>query len=152
MSQCQTLSEENIQDIHVTSARSARDGEEAFRLPWELRSFALGVAYHESANFPWSDFQSNLIKAIDKAEDKNKPEHYYARWVEALESLLAERGGLDLEEVNRRTQTILNTPRDDTHKHLHGDDEHDLALPSNRNHHTAHTEPIAVDPARTDHF
>lgn len=125
MSQCQTLSEENIHHIHVSSARTPREGEEAFRLPWELRSFALGVAYHENAHFPWSDFQSSLIRAIEKAEDKNKPEHYYARWVEALEALLAERGGLDPEEVDRRTRAILDTPRNDTHKHPHGDDDHD---------------------------
>ncbi|MFF1255169.1 nitrile hydratase accessory protein [Pseudarthrobacter sp. NPDC058329] len=119
MANCEIISEETIKDIHSTDARASRAGEEAFRLPWELRSFALGVAYYESDHFPWNDFQSQLITAINEADEDNKPEHYYARWVEALESLLKERGGFDPAELDRRTKEILDTPRDSTHSHEH---------------------------------
>jgi len=116
---CVTLADEQVTEIHAASARPVRDGDEAFRIPWELRSFALSVAYHESAGFPWTDFQTELIGAIDTASDDDRPEHYYARWVEAMEALLRQRGGLDTAELDRRTQAILATPRDDTHQHPH---------------------------------
>jgi len=121
MARRQVLAEDDIKRIHGESARPARDGDEAFRIPWELRSFALGVAYYESDNFPWTDFQTALVGAIDSADEQNQPEHYYARWVEALEALLRERGGIDAEELDRRTQQILETPRDETHQHPHDD-------------------------------
>jgi nitrile hydratase accessory protein len=121
VAECRTLTEDDVTQIRGTSARPVRQGDEAFRVPWELRSFALGVAVHESEDFPWTDFQSALVTAIDAAQDGNEPEHYYARWVEALETLLRERGGLDVAELDRRTQQILDTPRDDGHTHPHHD-------------------------------
>lgn len=120
MAECQSLTGDDVEQIRGTSARPAREGDEAFRIPWELRSFALGVAVHEAEGFPWTDFQGALVTAIDAAQD-GQPEHYYARWVEALEALLRERGGLDVDELDRRTQQILDTPRDDGHTHPHHD-------------------------------
>jgi nitrile hydratase accessory protein len=133
MGDCEVLTEETITGIFATSARPKRDDDTAFRIPWELKSFALGVAYHESEAFSWNEFQTELVSAIDEAADKSQPEQYYARWVEALESLLSRRGGIDVEELDRRTLEILETPRDDTHQHPHpdpisvqsGDDHHD---------------------------
>jgi nitrile hydratase accessory protein len=122
MPNCEILSEDTVKDLHAASARPLRhEGDEAFRIPWELRSFAMGVAYYESDDFAWNDFQAQLVAAIGKAEDDEKPEHYYARWMEALESLLAERGAVDVAELDRRTKEILETPRDDTHQHAHAD-------------------------------
>jgi nitrile hydratase accessory protein len=115
---CEIL-DADVEKIHATTARVPREGEETFRIPWELRSFAIGVAYYESDGFPWTDFQTALVAAIDDASEDKRPEHYYARWVEALEALLRQRGGLDLAELERRTQEILRTPRDDTHQHAH---------------------------------
>lgn len=129
MAECSTLNEDDVKQIHAGSARAAREGEEAFRLPWELRSFALGVAFYEADKFPWTDFQAALVQAIDSAEEKNQPEQYYARWVEALEALLRERGGLDIAELDRRTQEILSTPRDDGHTHPHFDGPIAVASP-----------------------
>jgi nitrile hydratase accessory protein len=117
MAECLSLGEDDVQRIYTRSARPAREGEEAFRLPWELRSFALGVAYHEAGQFPWTDFQTALVGAIDSADAEARPEQYYARWVEALEALLRDRGGLDVDELDRRTAEILATPRDDGHTH-----------------------------------
>jgi nitrile hydratase accessory protein len=121
MAECLSLDEDDVKRIHSGSARQPRDGEEAFRLPWELRSFALGVAYYEADQFPWTDFQTALVGAIDSADAEQRPEQYYARWVEALEALLRDRGGLDVEELDRRTKEILATPRDDGHTHPHHD-------------------------------
>jgi nitrile hydratase accessory protein len=119
MGDCKALSHDDVQALHDTSARPQREGDEVFRIPWELRSFALGVAYYETKDFAWSQFQGRLVAAIDAAEQADRPEHYYARWVEALEALLNEHVGLDADELERRTQQILSTPRDDTHQHAH---------------------------------
>ena len=129
MAERSTLDEGDVKAIHATSARPAREGDETFRLPWELRSFALGVAFHEAYGFPWNDFQTALVQAIDNAEAKDQPEQYYARWVEALEALLTERGGLDAAELDRRTQEILATPRDDGHSHPHYEGPVAIAAP-----------------------
>jgi nitrile hydratase accessory protein len=117
MAVCETLTEESVIGIFESSARARRDDDAAFRIPWELKSFALGVAYHEREAFAWNDFQTELVTAIDEAADQAQPEQYYARWVEALESLLIQRGGIDVSELDRRTREILETPRDDTHQH-----------------------------------
>jgi nitrile hydratase accessory protein len=135
MPNCEILSEDTVRDLHGTSARPLRDGDEAFRIPWELRSFALGVAYYEAEDFDWNEFQSQLVAAIGKAEDDEKPEHYYARWMEAFESLLAARGGVDLEELDRRTKEILETPRDDTHQHAHTAPVNDATEPEHDHDH-----------------
>jgi nitrile hydratase accessory protein len=119
MSNCEILPDDVVTQLHATSARARNEGDEAFRIPWELRSFALGVAFHEADGFPWGDFQSELVAAIASAEDADRPEHYYARWIEALEALLTTRTALDVSELDRRTKTILETPRDDTHQHAH---------------------------------
>jgi nitrile hydratase accessory protein len=119
---CVVLTEESVGEIFDSSARTrSSEDEAAFRIPWELKSFALGVAFHESAAFPWTEFQTELVAAIDQAVEQAQPEQYYARWVEALESLLTQRGGIDTDELDRRTQEILDTPRDDTHQHAHPD-------------------------------
>jgi len=117
--QCTTITIEDVAEIRTTSGRPDREGDEAFRLPWELRSFALGVAFYEGGTFPWEEFQHELVTAIDASEEAEKPEQYYARWVEALEKLATERGGIDPDELEKRTQQILATPRDDTHQHAH---------------------------------
>lgn len=143
MADCSTLDEDEVKRIHADSARVARDGEEAFRLPWELRSFALGVAFHEADGFAWTEFQTALVQAIDDAEDKDQPEQYYARWVQALEALLQQRGGLDVAELDRRTQEILATPRDSGHTHPHYDGPVAVAAP--------HAEAPVIAEAHGDH-
>ncbi|MEI5527365.1 nitrile hydratase accessory protein [Streptomyces brasiliscabiei] len=118
MAKCETLTEDSVRELHQ-AVRAPREGDEAFRIPWELRSFALGLAFYEEENFPWEEFQSRLIAAIDRAGQDIGPEHYYARWMEALESLLTERAGIDLAVLDERTADVLRTPRDATHQHAH---------------------------------
>jgi nitrile hydratase accessory protein len=118
---CVVLTEESVSEILDTSGRSRSVDDAAFRIPWELKSFALGVAFYESGDFAWEEFQTELVAAIDQAVEQSQPEQYYARWVEALESLLSRRGGIDTDELDRRTREILDTPRDDTHQHAHPD-------------------------------
>lgn len=88
-------------------------------MPWELRSFALGVASFERGTFEWPEFQGALIEAIDEAESGGQDEQYYARWIEAYEALVLERVGIHRAELDARTTEVLATPRDATHQHAH---------------------------------
>lgn len=107
------------------------NGEVAFETAWEIRAFALAIAAYESGQYDWSQFQQALIAAIRNWEesDTGEPWRYYDRWLEALETLLAETGTLDFAEVDERTHAVLTTPRDPHHQR-------------------ARREPVAVDPAR----
>jgi nitrile hydratase accessory protein len=106
------------------------NGEVAFETAWEIRAFALALAAHESGQYDWSQFQQELIAAIQSWEEANTGQEwrYYDRWLEALETLLAETGALDRTELDARTRTVLTTPRD-----MH--------------HQRAKREPVAVDAA-----
>jgi nitrile hydratase accessory protein len=107
------------------------DGEVAFDTAWEIRAFALALAAHQGGQFDWGQFQRALVAAIRTWEESGTGEEwrYYDRWLEALETLLAERGLLDPAALDERTQKVLTTPRD-----LH--------------HQRAKREPVAVDAAR----
>ncbi|MEU1159673.1 nitrile hydratase accessory protein [Streptomyces sp. NPDC005921] len=133
MAKCETLTEESVRKLQQ-AVRAPREGDEAFRIPWELRSFALGLAFYEEGNFPWEEFQSRLIAAIDKAGQDAGPEYYYARWMEALESLLTE-AGIELAVLDERTAQVLRTPRDATHQHAH---EGPVTVEPSHNHSHSH--------------
>jgi nitrile hydratase accessory protein len=105
-----------------------------FEHPWEIRAFAMAVAAHRHLEFDWSAFQQSLIASIQAWETASAgtgevPWSYYQHWVTALEAVLADAGQLSQADLEVHTENVL-------------------ALPPNRNHHEAHTEPIAIDPAR----
>ncbi len=104
-------------------------GDQPFRIPWEVRSFALGIAAYTDGRFAWPEFQAALTAKIAEAGPLRPTHEYYARWLEAFESLVLERVGIDAAEVDRRTAEVLATPRDATHQHAHHDpvavDHHD---------------------------
>ncbi|GGN36268.1 nitrile hydratase accessory protein [Streptomyces fuscichromogenes] len=108
-----------------------------FEFPWEIRAFAMAVAAHKALQFDWSQFQDALIASIQDWENGNTgtggvPWSYYEHWVAALETVLAAHCLLATSALDEKTRRVL-------------------AEPPNRNHHEAHTEPIAIDPARGRH-
>jgi nitrile hydratase accessory protein len=107
--------------------------ERGFEFPWEIRAFAVAVAAHQALKFDWHDFQGALISAIQEWEAMATPNRgakwsYYEHWVTALEHVMSQRGVLDTPDLDGRVARVM-------------------AEPPNRNHHEAHTEPIAIDPA-----
>jgi nitrile hydratase accessory protein len=107
-------------------------GERSFEHPWELRAFAMAVAAYHNGNYEWSEFQLSLIEAIqgwEEDEDGTNPWSYYEHWLTALENVLAGQGLLSGAALDEQTRQVLSTPR-------------------NANHHEAHREPVAIDPAR----
>lgn len=119
MAECLTLTETELDELRESApgASARQAGDEAFRLPWELRGFAIGVATFERGTFEWPEFQGALIGAIDGAEEEGRSEQYYARWVEAYEELVLDRVGIDPAELDAKTREVLATPRDATHQH-----------------------------------
>ena len=102
----------------------------AFEHPWELRAFALAVAAYQNGQYEWSEFQLSLTQAVKRWEDAEAPPPwaYYERWLEALETVLAGNGALSDADLDDRTKATL-------------------AVPKTANHHEAHRDPVAIDPA-----
>lgn len=108
----------------------AAAGDRAFEHPWELRAFAIAVAAYQNGQYEWSEFQLSLAQAVKQWEDADAPPPwaYYERWLEALETVLAGNGALSDADLDDRTKAVL-------------------AVPKTANHHEAHREPVAIDPA-----
>ena len=101
-----------------------REGEMAFDQPWEIRALSMTVALHDQGEFAWPEFQQELITAIRRWEDSPAEAgnwHYYERWLMALEEVLAARGLVPPDELDRRAADILATPPDREHQHAHRD-------------------------------
>lgn len=103
----------------------------SFEHPWELRAFAMAVAAYHSGQYEWSEFQLSLAASIKAWEQQGgaEPWAYYEHWLDALETVLAGNGALSDAALDERTKAAL-------------------AMPKTTNHHEAHREPVAVDPAR----
>ena len=115
----------------LVSDLSVDPAERSFEHPWELRAFAMAVAAHHSGQYEWSEFQLSLAASIKAWEQDGgaAPWAYYERWLDALETVLAGSGALSDAALDERTKAAL-------------------AVPKTANHHEAHREPVAVDPAR----
>jgi nitrile hydratase accessory protein len=88
-----------------------RNGELVFDEPWESRSFGLAVALHHAGVVDWEAFRARLVDVIGAWErGPHNPDgwSYYARWHEALEALLVERGLVAPDEIARRAGTIAH--------------------------------------------
>lgn len=124
---------DSLVDVLPFNERIPRhEGEVAFDKAWEIRAFAMTVALHEKLGFPWEEFQSELIAAIERWESAQADLakwSYYERWLAALEELARSKGWLTGEELKSRTQEVLDQP-------------------SMADHHHAVRDPVAIVPAR----
>ena len=92
-----------------------RNGELVFAAPWEGRAFGMAVALHEQQLYPWDEFRERLIAAISAADQREDQSGYYARWLAAFESLLAEKGIVTRDELDERTFEFEFGERDDVY-------------------------------------
>lgn len=110
----------------------ADPGELGFEFPWEIRAFAMALAAHKALRFDWSEFQGALISSIQEwetnAAESGAKWSYYEHWVTALEDVMSQQCVMATSDLDQRVVQVM-------------------AEPPNRNHHEAHTEPIAIDPA-----
>jgi nitrile hydratase accessory protein len=74
------------------------NGELVFEEPWQGRVLGMAVVALDRFGVPWSDFRRHLASAIaarTASQDESPAAAYYAAWLDALETLLAERGLID---------------------------------------------------------
>ncbi|MGH7304686.1 MAG: nitrile hydratase accessory protein, partial [Candidatus Rokuibacteriota bacterium] len=77
------------------------------------RIFGMTVAMSHEASFAWREFQAHLIDEIADAEREGEATSYYARWLQAFEQLLADKGLLDPAALAERTREFESGRRDD---------------------------------------
>lgn len=112
-------------DLQGPAAPPRTNGELIFAEPWESRAFGLAVSLHAAGAFSWKDFSTRLAGSIARWERGHSPGEeysYYRCWLEALESLLDERGILGRAELLERAARLEHRPAG--HDHRHGDHEH----------------------------
>ncbi len=67
-----------------------RDNDEpVFSQPWQAQAFAMVVSLNEQGIFTWSEWVRMFSKEI---KDDGDPQSYYLNWVNALETLLNDKG------------------------------------------------------------
>ena len=69
-----------------------------FSAPWEAQAFAMTLRLHERGVFTWSEWADALASAIKRAQaagDHDDGSTYYAHWLAALETIVAEKGVTD---------------------------------------------------------
>ena len=74
------------------------NGELVFEEPWQGRALGMAVVALNRLGAPWTDFRRHLASAIaarPTSQDESPATAYYTAWLDALETLLAERGLID---------------------------------------------------------
>ena len=74
------------------------NGELVFDEPWQGRALSMAVVALDRLGVPWADFRRHLASAIaarPASQDESPSTAYYAAWLDALETLLAERRLID---------------------------------------------------------
>jgi nitrile hydratase accessory protein len=74
------------------------NGELVFDEPWQGRALGMAVVALDRLGVPWADFRRHLASAIaarPASHDESPATAYYAAWLDALETLLAERRLID---------------------------------------------------------
>ncbi len=91
-----------VADMGGAVAMPRKNGELVFEAPWQGRAFGLAVALSEQGAYDWEEFRQILIERIGAADAAGDGSAYYERWLAALESLLAEKGLLESDEIEER--------------------------------------------------
>ena len=74
-----------------------------FEAPWQAQAFALVLGLHEQGVFTWGEWARTLSRAIGQAQAGGDPDDgdtYYHHWLDALESLLIEKGLAAHEQIH----------------------------------------------------
>ena len=74
------------------------NGELVFEEPWQGRVLGMAVVALDRLSVRWPEFRRHLASAIaarPASQDESPATAYYAAWLDALETLLGERGLID---------------------------------------------------------
>ena len=95
-----------VLDDEGPAAPPRSNGELVFSEPWESTAFAMAMGLVESGTFTHDEFRERLAEAIaawDALPPGDRGEwSYYERWLQALQSLLFERGVIGDLELHER--------------------------------------------------
>ena len=110
-----------------SAAPPRANGELVFETPWHSRAFGMAVGMYQAGYFEWEEFRQALIRAIgawESAHDTDAAYDYYARWLEALESILVEKNLAEAELIGELTREIAARPPEADHHHDHEHHHH----------------------------
>ena len=71
-----------------------------FDEPWQAQAFAMTISLHQQGVFTWQEWADTLSAVL--AGDREGGESYYRHWLEALETLIAEKGLVSAGSVDTR--------------------------------------------------
>lgn len=75
-----------------------------FREPWEAHAFAMAVMLHANGLFTWQEWADTLAVQIAEAQrggDADQGDTYYHHWLNALETLVGQKGASSGIELGR---------------------------------------------------
>lgn len=85
--------------------------EVAFAEPWQAQAYALAYELHRAGVFTWAEWSKTLGARLD-ARPHDDGSEYYVAWLEALESLVIEKGATSaaaLEHFKEAWRTAYET-------------------------------------------
>ncbi len=97
-----------------------KNGELVFDAPWEGRAFGIALALCDQELFEWGEFRQALIAEIagwERAHPAGVGWSYYARWLAALETLLADKGIMAPADLDVRQRELAARPEGHDHQH-----------------------------------
>ena len=89
-----------------------------FAEPWQAEAFALVVHLHARGAFTWAEWAEALsaeIKAAEARGEEGGGEHYYDRWLAALEALVTGQGMATAEALDDRKAAWAQAYRHTSH-------------------------------------
>ena len=109
-----------------TEGLPRRNGELVFDAPWEARAFGLAIVVCREQGLDWEAFRQRLIAEIGAWERETALPgaewSYYARWLAALERLLADHDLVAPAELVERADRLAHEA---AHEHDDVDHDHD---------------------------
>lgn len=87
-----------------------------FEAPWQARAFGIALALRDRGTVDWSDFQARFIETV-QATDPDRMQAdveavYYECWLETLEAVVLDVGGVGAGDIDRRTAEFAAGIRD----------------------------------------
>ncbi|MDQ3214929.1 MAG: nitrile hydratase accessory protein [Pseudomonadota bacterium] len=92
-------------DLGALHALPRDDEGPVFKAPWEAQAFAMTLSLHAAGVFTWSEWADALAAELAAAAAHGNPDdgsHYYEYWLAALENLVAKKGVVREQELQRR--------------------------------------------------
>lgn len=96
-----------IANLDERAALPRKNGELVFQAPWEGRAFGIAVLLNEKRAYEWNAFRDRLVAEIAAGN-----RDYYASWLDALQSVVIERGIVTPEQIDRRAEEYRSLKRD----------------------------------------